>query len=798
MMAQPLSTPLDAAEMFTARGWVVFPCDHPDAGLHCTGTARACREKRCKAEADPSQRGKHPRVRWGDLGEPVDSGVLRAWFGRDAIPTNVAIACGPSGLLIVDEDTDGALSAYAESIGQVVPDTFRVRTARGWHWYFTVPVDAATGRRIPIGNSPGALAAWHCDVRGGASASATHGGYVITAGSKHASDLTYTAPEPYAAAVQAPGWLIEAILSPVPHSPGPPATAEGPTAGAGTVGGVLSASDGARWDDAPRYGSAHDLLGQFARHCGEVTEPGGAFRHTLFRAARDGWRCVALGLLDEDAMLRELEACVWRVWQAEPDDDDHKIVFEEAVPAALASPWELSGAELRARAGTVQIEPGRTFLRSSEAASLVDRSSTAPGVTSDDDPDDLSMVGNPTVAPATDREDELYAKDLVRRIRDERLRRDAKEAVDALGRSELLVVRPSQRKDRPRASYLVPKMIYRNGLAVIFGETQSGKSYLALDIALCFATGKPWRGHRITKADGGRGMVHYVMAEGEDANNGRMDAWLYHHGLTDEDIEETFAYIPQVIPLTDVGIEQYLRVVRQDRPDLIILDTRNLMFMGSEAAGGDQGAMLRTLRTLETEAQGCAIILIDHPGLNDLTRARGGNAQKGGADTEISVTKVEGLHTAEVTKDRSAAMVGTQWHYRLHQIDEIPREAFVDPPAVCIEAHRDPMIAAADWWQDQLPEELAELITKSPLPAKRAALEVMRVLRKIGMEFTVSVSEMDKMLRERPRARKGEPYWSLSTIRNAMTLLTDAAAVDSAGTEKVPRWRLALTWRSTS
>ena len=342
MMAHPLVTPLDAAEMLTARGWVVFPCDHPDAGTHCTGTARACRERTCKAERDPAQRGKHPRIRWGEITSPADSVTLRRWFGRDAVPANVAIACGPSGLLIVDEDEHNAFAAFCAHEGYELPETFTVSTARGRHHYFTVPLDPATGQRVPVGNAPGALAAWHCDVRGGASASAERGGYVITAGSTHAGGIVYTAADPYREAIEAPGWLIEAILS------GPPAPAEGIDGAGGEV--TVRASDGARWDDAPRYGSADDLLGQFARHCDDVAHEGGAFRHELFLAARDGWRCVALGLLDEPSMLRTLDACVWRVWGDEPDDRDHVIVFAEAQPAAASSPWELTGCDPGARA----------------------------------------------------------------------------------------------------------------------------------------------------------------------------------------------------------------------------------------------------------------------------------------------------------------------------------------------------------------------------------------------------------------------------------------------------------------
>ena len=809
MMAQPLSTPLDAAGMFAVRGWVVFPCDHPLAGAHCTGVARACREGRCKAEADPSQRGKHPRVAWGQITEPPDKDQRAAWWGG-TLPTNIAIACGPSGLLVVDEDEPNAFRAFCAHEGHELPRTFTVETARGQHHYFTVPTDPATGERVPIGNSPGALAAWHCDVRGGASASGTSGGYVITAGSEHASGKIYTAPDPYAPAVEAPGWLIEAIMSPGPSTP-----TEGLAGADGDPGGStrLRASDGARWDDATRYGTAGDLLAQFERHCDEVQHTGGDFRHELFRAARDGWRLVHLGLLAEDEMQRALEACVWRVWEAEPNDDDMKIYWEEALPAARRSPWELTGTELRARASAT-VPPDRAFLRSSEAAALaadhaVDHPD-APGVTSEDGSSTRTTDGNRPVdrdhAPSPDDEARRYARKLATKIEDERLRREARAALDAEAAEadELPCFTPKQRRDRPRPEYLVPKMIYRNGLTVLFGPTGAGKSTFALDVALCLASGQQWRGTRLTNAIGERGRVHYVMAEGEDSTNLRFDAWLYHHGYSDDDLEGQFWGFPAVVALTEAGIARYLPHVRRDEPDLIILDTKNLMFAGRESAGEDLGEMLRAIRALQAAAQGCAVILIDHPGLNDPTRVRGGNAEEAGADIVVRMADEDGLRVAEVTKDR-AAQLGQRWQFRLHQIPEVERGPYIDAPVVCIPVdEHDPISSTPDWWLLELSEDHTKAITNAlndkgqPAEGKKAAQDIVRLMRKVRSEQGLTEPEIFQMIKEKPvikprRGPKPLPH-SRSSVSAGRTLLERIGAIESTGLGRGARYALASSW----
>ena len=818
----PLASALDAAEMLTARGWVVFPADNPDAGLHCTGTARRCVARQCGAATDPHKRGKHPRVdRWGSLGV-ASTAQLAEWFADPVTPVNVALACGPSGLLVIDEDTDGALSAYAASIGEVVPDTFRVRTGRGWHWYFGVPIDPGTGQRYLIGNSPGALGGWGCDVRGGASASAEHGGYVITAGSRHWSGVTYTADEPYAAAVTATPWLIAALLDPAPLAPYQAAGSTGERTGNGAApvdGGEAdrggdrgAAGSGAtvarergtapsgsgqgvtRWDKSPRYGSRAELWAQYRRHCDEVRHEGAEFRHELFRAARDGWRLVGLALLDEESMLDELAQCVARVWHSEPDDRDAKIVYEEALDGpsgALASPWELAEPIARRPA---EIEPGRLFTRpgdvvpagQSGSAPPVDGQRAVAEVTEGERPAVVLDLPPLTGDPNLDHEVEVYAR-----------RKLARDLVEARHAPDVTRMSARGLMSAPRPRYLVDGMLYRDGLAVMFGAPGAAKSFLALDIALSYVTGRPWRGTVLHGDNGAPGMVHYVMAEGQATNGARMAAWIHHHGcdITEQDaIDARFIPFTEAIMLTEAGIKPYLPHVRNDQPRIIIFDTKNLMFAGKESQGEDYGAMLRVLHTIRRAAGGCCIILIDHSGLNATGRVRGSNAQIGGVDTEIMVShdQESGLRLAEMTRDKNARKDAPEWCFRLQPVDDVPREAGEPCPAVCVPAERDgtPFIRPGeDWWSDPLPGEIADLITDAryakgadagkAMRGKDAARDIVRVLRSIGGAEGLTSGGLGTRLREGPRD------YSPAQVDTGITLLLAVGVLARSGTSTV-------------
>ncbi|WMD03208.1 bifunctional DNA primase/polymerase [Streptomyces sp. FXY-T5] len=188
-----LASALAAAE----RGWPVIPlrpgskrpAGHAERA--CPGTGRCAGGHRTpeeRATTDP------------DL-------IHAAWAHR---LYNVGIATGPAGLLVIDLDVckpqepegapDGAtsLQALCERAGQALPDTYRVRTARGGeHLYFTAP------RGVRLRNSTNRLGA-HIDTR-------AWGGYVVAPGST-TPDGTYTVLDDRNPATL-PEWLSAALRS---------------------------------------------------------------------------------------------------------------------------------------------------------------------------------------------------------------------------------------------------------------------------------------------------------------------------------------------------------------------------------------------------------------------------------------------------------------------------------------------------------------------------------------------------------------------------------------------------------
>lgn len=207
-----------AALHYAQRGWHVFPL---------------------------SPRGKTPITRRGLHDATTDLGLVEVWW-LEYPAANIGVACDPSGLFVVDVDSQEAARAWS---GLCVlhggrPRTLTAQTSKGFHFYF-----AGEGR------SSASRIATHVDTRG-------KGGYVVAPPSIHQSGAAYRWIEPDHALLPAPEWLLEALErgAPEPLSVGERRslpdgalfTSYGKAALEGLVEDMLAAEEGWRNDTLNR------------------------------------------------------------------------------------------------------------------------------------------------------------------------------------------------------------------------------------------------------------------------------------------------------------------------------------------------------------------------------------------------------------------------------------------------------------------------------------------------------------------------------------------------------------------
>lgn len=81
--------------------------------------------------------------------------------------------------------------------------------------------------------------------------------------------------------------------------------------------------------------------------------------------------------------------------------------------------------------------------------------------------------------------------------------------------------------DNFNCNWLIDGVIENHTTGVLYGESGHYKSFIALDMALCVASGLPWHGHKIGRYSDG--VVVYIAGEGHKGIKKRAIAWQEKH-----------------------------------------------------------------------------------------------------------------------------------------------------------------------------------------------------------------------------------------------------------------------------
>lgn len=205
-------------------------------------------------------------------------------------------------------------------------------------------------------------------------------------------------------------------------------------------------------------------------------------------------------------------------------------------------------------------------------------------------------------------------------------------------------------------AWLVRNYIETDSLALLFGDPGCGKSFAAIDLACCIATGSSWHGNRTTA-----GAVFYIAGEGQNGLARRFAAWEQHNLVTLSGaplfISLRPAQLCNVAAAAEVSsaVDELARDSAQ-HPALIVIDTLARNFGGAdENSAQDMGAFIANLDRFLRAKWRATVMVVHHTGHADKSRARGSTALKGALDAEYSLTKDDaGVVRLEATKMKDA------------------------------------------------------------------------------------------------------------------------------------------------
>lgn len=186
--------------------------------------------------------------------------------------------------------------------------------------------------------------------------------------------------------------------------------------------------------------------------------------------------------------------------------------------------------------------------------------------------------------------------------------------------------------------YLVEGLLEERSVVGIVAPPESGKSLLALELAVCVAMGFPFHGRRVR-----RGLVVYLAGEGQHGLAARLQALSTRHAIANESdivpLRIARTAISLIEPLEFLKVQAAIdaELERYQMPlALLVIDTLSRFMGGDESKAQDMGAYLNAIDALRAEG---AAITLHHPGHHDATRGRGSSSWRGALDTEYLLAK---------------------------------------------------------------------------------------------------------------------------------------------------------------
>ena len=231
-----------------------------------------------------------------------------------------------------------------------------------------------------------------------------------------------------------------------------------------------------------------------------------------------------------------------------------------------------------------------------------------------------------------------------------------------------------------QSNYLVKGWLGRQQMAVLYGQSNTGKSFLMLDMAYHVAAGRDWHGNKVSQ-----GFVLYLAAEGGHGYLNRARVLQDYY----KDADVPLAIRPSPVNLLDPDadlpkLRQLIDLVKEKhgKIELIVVDTLSRALAGGNENGPeDMTAYISNADALRDHAQ-ATVATVHHSGKAD-NGARGHSSLRAATDTEIELTVDEeaGIRFAVATKQRDIES-GKEFAFELTAV-ELGCDEDCDPVTSC-------------------------------------------------------------------------------------------------------------------
>lgn len=216
----------------------------------------------------------------------------------------------------------------------------------------------------------------------------------------------------------------------------------------------------------------------------------------------------------------------------------------------------------------------------------------------------------------------------------------------------------------------VERVLMKEKMSALYGDSNSGKTFTAIDIACSVALGRPWMGRRTE-----RGAVIYLAAEAPESIRLRIKAYKKHYGIT-EDLPIYVVTTPinfysnEADARDVVDLVQYIERTECIKVVLTIGDTFARLAAGADENGGrDMSVVLKHADLIKTTCM-THFMWIHHSGKDAAKGMRGWSGFRGHIDTEIEVAEFDAnpVRLITVTKQRDGEGKGDTYGFTLNPV----------------------------------------------------------------------------------------------------------------------------------
>lgn len=227
----------------------------------------------------------------------------------------------------------------------------------------------------------------------------------------------------------------------------------------------------------------------------------------------------------------------------------------------------------------------------------------------------------------------------------------------------------------PDPTWLIDDILVADTLCVLYGPWGSYKSFIALHLALCLASGMAFFGRAVVRSD-----VLYIAGEGAGGIKKRVAAWKNHHKIKRI---PGFRVVPVAVNLLEKAeakrlVRTVLDAQKADgfNPKLVIVDTlHRAMPGGDENTAKEMGIVITNGAIIQHDLGGCTLMPVHHSGKDFEKGMRGSTGLPGASDTILRQTRDGTSNRCMLLVEKQKDGEDGQEHHIISKVIDLPPSA---------------------------------------------------------------------------------------------------------------------------